>query len=127
MNSQAAEGLTGLLEWSGPVIFDRLCMAYAKRIRNHDNARRLAKQHCRVWRALLEGDAGGFESERGILARDLGKAGLTLDDLADADNQTMNELVEIVIARFRRSPRTSQGYHLALLQLAMQLRPMQAA
>ena len=127
MNSEAADGLSGLLEWSGPVIFDRLCLAYANRIRNHENARRLAKQHCRVWRALLEGNAAGFESERAKLVKDLARAGLNLDHLADADNQTMAELVEIVIARFRRSPRTSQGYHLALLQLAMQLRPMQAA
>lgn len=126
MNAQAAEGLAGLLEWSGPVIFDRLSLAYARRLSNCDAARALAKQHCRVWRSLLQGDCERFEAERAELLRLLAKSGLTLDHLADADNQTMAELVEIVIARFRRSPRTSQGYHLALLQLAMQLRPAAA-
>jgi len=127
MNPQTAEGLTGLLEWSGPVIFDRLQSAYSRRLRDHDKCSRLAKQHSRVWRALLQGDLEDFAVQRAELVSQLARVGLTLDHLADADNQTMTELVEIVIARFRRSPRTSQGYHMALLQLARLLQPMQAA
>ena len=127
MNPQASEGFSGLLEWSGPVIFDRLRLAYARQIDDGQGATRLAKLHCRVWRALLMGDLNAFEAERSELVAQLGLVGLNLDCLAEADYQTMAELVEIVIARFRRSPRTSQGYHLALLQLATMLRQPQAA
>ena len=127
MNPQASEGFSGLLEWSGPVIFDRLRLAYARRIADGEWASRLAKLHCRVWRALLMGDLDAFEADRTELVAELRLVGLSLDCLAEADYQTMAELVEIVVARFRRSPRTSQGYHLALMQLASMLRPVQAA
>lgn len=33
----------------------------------------------------------------------------------------MNELVEIVIARFQRSERVAKAYHLALIELAARL------
>jgi len=127
MNPQASEGFSGLLEWSGPVIFDRLRLAYARRIADGEWASRLAKLHCRVWRALLMGDLDSFEAQRNELVAQLKLVGLSLDCVAEADNQTMAELVEIVVARFRRSPQTSQAYHLALMQLAGTLRPMQAA
>jgi hypothetical protein len=32
LNSEAADGLSGLLEWSEPVIYDRLLMAYRSRL-----------------------------------------------------------------------------------------------
>jgi hypothetical protein len=127
MNPQASEGFSGLLEWSGPVIFDRLRLAYTRRIADGEWASRLARLHCRVWRALLMGDLNVFEAERSELVEQLRLVGLSLDCLAEADNQTMIELVEIVIARFRRSPHTSQAYHLALIQLASALRYSQAA
>ncbi len=127
MSPQANEGLAGLLEWSGPVIYDRLRAAYAGRLGNGEAAVRLAKLHGRVWRTLLMGDLACFQALRAELALQLAPVGLSLDHLAEADSQTMTELVEIVIARFRRSPRTSRGYHLALLELAGFLRPAEAA
>jgi hypothetical protein len=127
MNPQTNEGLSGLLEWSGPVIHDRLRLVYQERIYDPLTVARMSRLHASVWRALLAGDMDAFESRRADLALQLTQVGLTLDHVADADTETMTELLEIVIARFRRSPRTSQGYHLALLQLASFLRPSQAA
>ena len=127
MQPQTADGLAGLLEWSGPVIFDRLLLAYVRCLGRNERTQQLAKLHGRVWRALLMGDLAQFETLRNELVERLASAGLTLDHLADADNQTMAELVDIVIARFRRSPRASHGYHMALLQVAGQLRPPPAA
>ena len=127
MNPQASEGFSGLLEWSGPVIFDRLRLAYRVESPMANGRSRLAKLHCRVWRALLMGDLDAFEAQRTELVAQLELVGLSLDCVAEADNQTMAELVEIVVARFRRSPQTSQAYHLALMQLAGTLRPLQAA
>jgi hypothetical protein len=127
MNPQTNEGLNGLLEWSGPVIYDRLRRAYQARNSDPLTVARLSRLHASVWRALLSGQMGVFESLRAQLSLQLTPAGLTLDDVAEADNETIVELLEIVIARFRRSPRVSQGYHLALLQLASLLHPAQAA
>jgi hypothetical protein len=127
MNTQTNEGFTGLLEWSGPVIYDRLRLAYQARLSDPLTVARLSRLHANVWRALLSGQTSSFESLRAQLTQQLVQVGLTLDHLAEADSDTMTELLEIVIARFRRSPKVSQGYHLALMQLASFLHPSQAA
>ncbi len=127
MSANAAEGLSGLLQWSDPVIFDRLRDAYAKRLSDIGTVWRLARLHARVWRALISGDMAKFDSLRADLIVELAAFGLDLDCLAEADSQTMTELVEIVVARFRLSPRQSQDYHLALIELAGRLAPRRAA
>jgi hypothetical protein len=127
LNSPASEGLSGLLEWSEPVIFDRLREAYRLRVPDISAAWRLARLHSRVWRALISGDMMKFEALRGELLDELAERGLDLDCLAEADAQTMTELVEIVVARFQRSQRVARGYHLALIELAGRLPSARAA
>ncbi len=119
----ARDGRLGLLEWSEPVIFDRLRDAYRRRLADEDAGGTLARLHCRVWRALIAGDMVKFERLRSELVVAIGRRGLDLDSLADADAQTMAELLEIVIARFQRSERVAKGYHLALIELAGRLAP----
>lgn len=127
MQPPANVGMTGLLEWSGPVIYDRLSIAYESHIPERLKAAALARAHARVWRSLLCSDMASFEALRADLLLQLVQHGLTLDHLAEADAETMVELLEIVIARFRHSPQVSRGYHLALIQLAGVLGPVQAA
>ncbi|MGD1038649.1 MAG: hypothetical protein ABR878_16045 [Roseiarcus sp.] len=66
---------------------------------------------------------GKFERLRGELVVAIGRRGLKPDSMAEADAQTMAELLEIVIARFQRSERVAKGYHLALIELAKDLTP----
>ncbi len=127
MNSPVAEGLSGLLQWSEPVIFDRLLDAYRRRLKDPQICRSLARLHARVWRALISGDMIQFETLRSELVESLASEGLNLDCLADADERTLTELVEIVVARFHRSQRVATGYHLALIKLAGSLTPAYAA
>ncbi len=115
------EARQGLLEWSEPVIFDRLRHAYRQRVDDDAAGLVLARLHCRVWRALIAGDMAAFGRMRAALVITLRNNGLELDDLAEADLQTMAELIEIVIARFQRSERIARGYHLALVDLAHSL------
>jgi hypothetical protein len=123
----AREGRLGLLEWAEPVIFDRLRHAYRRRLTDYGASWTLARLHGRVWRALIAGDIEKFERLREELVAALDQHGLTLDSLAEADAQTMAELLEIVIARFQRSQRVARGYHLALIELASRLTPNRAA
>ncbi|MGD1038650.1 MAG: hypothetical protein ABR878_16050 [Roseiarcus sp.] len=44
----ARDGRLGLLEWSEPVIFDRLRDAYCRRLADEDAGFALARLHCRV-------------------------------------------------------------------------------
>ena len=127
MDSPVAEGLFGLMQWSEPVIFDRLRDAYGRRVGDTTVARQLARLHARVWRALISSETDSFQKLRGELIAALAEQGLDLECLADADSGTMTELLEIVIARFRRSQRVAKGYHLALMALAGRLTMAQAA
>jgi hypothetical protein len=127
MDSPTAEGRSGLLEWSEPVIFDRLKEAYARRAGDLTRAARLAKLHAKVWRALISGDLDLFQGLRGDLVRALSEQGLDVACLVEADLGTMNELRDIVVSRFRRSRRIADGYGLALSEVAGRLNVAMAA
>jgi hypothetical protein len=121
------EGFSGLMQWSEPVIYDRLIAAYFKLISDREWARSLTRLHARVWRALIGGDMEGFEDLRETLVGELEPCNLTLDHLAEVDGEIMIELLDVVMARYNRSHRTARAYHLALMELAGRLRPMRLA
>lgn len=122
-NLGVADGLSGLLEWSEPVIFDRLRETYRARIVEEPLIWNLARQHCRAWRALIAGDIGKFEILRRELVGTLERRGLSVGCVADADARTLMELNEIVAARFQRCARLAKAYRLALIELAARLAP----
>jgi len=123
----AAEGLSGLLQWSEPLIFDRLFDGYRAIVGDLVLARSLARQHGRVWRALIRGDLIEFEVQRGVLTASLDHCGVHLDRLADVDADIMSELLEVVMTRYQHSRRMAKVYHLALIELAGRLAPTRAA
>jgi hypothetical protein len=122
-----SEGLSGLKQWSEPVIFDRLIAAYYKLIEDRELARALTRLHARVWRALIAGDMEDFEDLRETLVGALEPCDLTLDHLAGVDGEIMIELLDVVMARYNRSARTARAYHLALMELAGRLPPVRLA
>ena len=124
MHANAADGYSGLLEWADPIIFDRMLEAYGAQVSELKVVWRLARLHARVWRALIEGDLKTFDSRRAELVEALELEDLDLDCVADADARTLRELLSVVVDRFHRNPRISMGYHLALLDLAGRLSPM---
>jgi len=123
LNADAAVGLSGFLEWSEPVIFDRLRDGYQARIGAGPAPWKLARLHARAWRALISGDMAKFEALRWDLADALDEFHLDIDDVAEADAQILVELLDIVMTRYQRSMRTAKGYHLALIALASRLSP----
>ena len=122
-----SEGFSGLQQWSEPVIFDRLLAAYRTLLSDDAVARSLTRLHARVWRTLIGGDMTGFAVLRDTLIGALGHCSLTLDHLAEVDNEIMIELLEVVLSRYQRSQRTAKAYHLALMELAGRLGPARAA
>ncbi|HTR13526.1 MAG TPA: hypothetical protein VMI72_09810 [Roseiarcus sp.] len=127
MTTDPSEGFRGLQQWAEPIIFDRLLAAYRRFVREEGLARRLARIHARVWRALIECDMVGFEALRESLVGALEACHLTLDHLAEVDGEIMFELLDVVIARYNRSHRTAMAYHLALMQLVGRIGPARAA
>ena len=127
LNGAAADGLSGLLEWSEPIIYDRLLMAYRARLGDSAATWKLARLHGRVWRSLIAGDMGKFEACRSELMEALGECQLNLDHLAADDSGIMIELLEVVMARYHNSMRTAKSYHLALIELAGRMPPARRA
>lgn len=122
LNADAAVGLAGFLEWSEPVIFDRLRDGYQSRIGVGPAPWKLARLHTRAWRALISGDMSKFESLRWDLSDALVEFHLGNDDVAEADAQILVELLDIVMTRYQHSLRTAKDYHLALIALGARLR-----
>ncbi len=122
-----SEGLSGLRQWSEPVIYDRLIAAYYRLVEDRELARGLSRLHARVWRTLIAGDMEGFEEMRETLVGALEPCNLTLDHLAEVDGDIMMELLDVVMARYNRSHRTARAYHLALMELAGRVRPARLA
>jgi hypothetical protein len=113
-----------MLEWSEPVIFDRLRETYRDYVAEEEPVWTLARQHCRIWRALIAGDMGRVEVLRSELGATLKGLGLSLACVAAADAHALEELNEIVDARFQRCSRLAKGYRLALIELAKVLAPV---
>ena len=127
MKSPTAQEIADLFGLTSAATLTRLQNAYAARIVQPRDAWRLALMHIRVWRALIDGDPEAFLSERGKLMTELGAEGLTLVDFADEDNQTLAELLEMVIARFQNSPMLLREFHGALMQISRQVGATRAA
>ena len=122
-NFGALDGLSGLLELSEPVIFDRLREVYRARVAKEEQVWKCARLHCRAWRALIASDMAKFEGLRHELVLALERLGLDTGCIAEADARILLELNEIVAARFQRSAREAKGYRLALIELAGRLAP----
>lgn len=118
---KSVDGRRGLLEWAEPVIFDRLLLAYRRRLGEGDDSLMMARLHGRVWRALIAGDELNFVRVRYELIAAHDRFGLDALDLAQADAQTMAELLAIVLARFKRSDRAAMSYHHALIEVGERL------
>ncbi len=125
--TDSSEGFSGLEQWSGPLIFDRLLAAYRSRLNNDLLARELSRLHARAWRALVGGDIQDFERLREALVSAHERAGLARGRLAEIDAEIVIELLEVVVSRTRRSRRAARTYHLALTELAARLRPSERA
>jgi len=123
-----ADGLSELLEWSEPVIFDCLNEIYRKYVPEKDVIAPLARLHGRAWRALIAGDMRRFRALRRELAAALQPLGIGPTCMAAADARALGELHDIVVARFQRCGRIAHGYRLALVEIANRLTPvLQAA
>jgi len=112
-----------MLEWSEPVISDRLRETYRVYVAEDALVWSLARQHCRVWRALIAGDIDKFDTLRRELVAMLEELGLDVGCVAAADARALAELNDIVAARFQRCRRQARGYRLALVELAKRLAP----
>jgi hypothetical protein len=122
LSDEASDVRQDLAEWSEPIIADYLHDAYAERIgADHRSLRTLVSAHCRFWRALLIGNMTKMTINRrelAVLAR-LAHVPVTLVDAVDVG--VLDELMNVIMARFMRSPGLARDYSHVLLRIAAHL------
>ena len=93
-----------ILDWSDPVVGDCLFEAYDACFGgNMDWSRPMSRQHARVWRLIISGDKKrAAEARRDLLglARTCRMGAEALDAI---DRLVLDELVDVMAARFRTS------------------------
>lgn len=107
-----------ILVWAEPLVRDRIGAFWENAARNSDAARAIADQHWRVWRCALSGLSHGAASNRRDLTLLVRAASIGMDSLEDADEAVIDEIAEVIVARFRRSPLLAKDYTKALVLTA---------
>lgn len=108
-----------LLEWSQPLIADQINHFYFRSLRQKAAAaRELAIEHYRVWKHVLRNElqeASDLRSHLGAQAASLGIPAQMLDEI---DRAVLDELMDVVVSRFRRTPQIARSYGMTLLDTA---------
>jgi hypothetical protein len=109
-------------EWSEPIIADYLYEAYAERMgAQTGTVRTLVTSHCRFWRALLTGNEAKFATYRRELASLARLAGMPVTLIDAIDVGMLDELMNVCISRFLRSPSAARDYSHFMLRTAAHL------
>jgi hypothetical protein len=91
---------------------------------DQQRVRPMLLQHCRLWRNLLLQEDNRAQNARRELVR-LGRlgrlAGLEAQTLDRIDEAVFDELTDVVVMRFHRSPATTRDYSKSLIRAATSL------
>jgi hypothetical protein len=112
-----------LMNWAEPIIADRILDGYRRVVASDTDARYLSGQHRRLWRAILLEKRSILALLRQELDEDLLKAGLDRDVADVIDQGVIEELIDIVLKRFRASSERVKGFSMVLLGAASHLSP----
>jgi len=108
--------------WSQPLIIDQINHHYFSLLKGRwELARELALLHYRIWRHVMNADAAGAALERHKLDSALRAAGLDAASADAADRLVIDELMDVIVRRFQRSPALSRAYGVSLLNSAQVL------
>ena len=107
-----------ILLWAEPLARDRLSVFWGAAARESAAGKALADLHWRAWRCALSNLPHGAVASRRDLAVLARGAGLQTDIVEDADEAVIDEIAEVIIARFRRSPALAKDYTKALVLTA---------
>ena len=111
-----------LIGWSQPLIVDQINHFYFDRLAGRSRlACELAIQHYRIWRCVLRDDLDAAAELRGVLSDNARAEGLPASLLDEADRAVLDELMDVIVSRFRRTPYIARSYGMTLLDTAANL------
>ncbi len=107
-----------ILAWAEPLVRDRMTMFWGQARLERSAVQALADQHWRMWRCALSGLPHGVAANRRELMNLVRAAGFGAEALAEGDEAVIDEIAEVIVARFRRSPHRAKDYTKALIVTA---------
>ena len=107
-----------ILLWAEPLARDRLTAFWSAAAPESSSGRMLADLHWRAWRCALSTLPQGAAASRRDLGALMRNAGLPAEIARDGDEAVIDEIAEVIIARFRRSPARAKDYTRALVLTA---------
>lgn len=107
-----------LMNLAEPIIADRIIDGYRELQVDFGRLRLLSAQHRRLWRAILLEHRGIMNTLWSELRTDLATAGMHPDVAEAIDQSVFEELVDIVLKRFRSSTEKAKQCSMILLGAA---------
>lgn len=111
-----------ILDWSDPLVGDRLSEAYDICFGgNMEFCRPMTRQHSRVWRMIIGGDKRRAADARRDLLRLARACRLSVEALDSIDRLVLDELVDVIAARFQGSPANTRLYNRLMVEASATL------
>jgi len=111
-----------ILDWSDPVVGDCLFEAYDSCFGgNMDLSRPMTRQHARVWRLIISGDKRRAAEARRDLLRMARTCRMGSEAVDAIDRLVLDELVDVMAARFRASPNDTRHCGRVLIEASATL------
>jgi hypothetical protein len=111
-----------LANWCQPIIVDFLHDQYASHLgETHTSLRVLALSHARLWRFLILGDEDRLVTARREIIGIARLAGIKTAAVNEVDQSVLLELMDVIVARFLRTPALARSYSRVVLVAATRL------
>ncbi len=107
--------------WSEAAVCDRLSTFYLSRVHDASLAHQAARMHWSIWRGYLNDLAIPARASQQALAKWLVDAKLPPNLLEAGNNLVIDEIVELILQRFRRAPLQAKAYTKCLVAAATRL------
>ena len=113
--------------WAEPVIADCAADVYDRSLPNRLASNIMARKHCRLWRAVIHDQADTVAELEVDLRRTSEKFGLDATLRHEVNTILFEELVDIVLSRYRGSRRKTKAFSRLLISARSCLGPARAA
>ena len=124
--SELLEARRAMWLWAEPVVIDRAVAFYGNLV-DESGTVAMARRHCRLWRNILFDQPSAVSPTRTEMARTADGLGIAASVIDDADDAILEELVDIVMGRYRSSRNTIKTFSLVLMAANSSLSAARAA
>ncbi|RYB02790.1 hypothetical protein [Lichenibacterium ramalinae] len=100
--------------WAEPIVIDRAVDVYARLV-DETGTVAMARKHCRLWRAVLLEPTATVSPVIDDLRRAAHGLGLPDTLVEDVNDLILEELVDIVMSRYRTSRNSAKAFSMVLM------------